>query len=68
LRRLQLINDDKIFGVPLNILDKPNLISRFVIERNHLYYHPMNPEETTDINNPLAGTLLKFNLDPLTEY
>ena len=33
-----------------------------------LHYYPMNPEGYLDLNNCLTSTLLKFNLDSLTEY
>jgi len=38
------------------------------MKSNYLYYHPFNPEGFIDFNAPLTCTLLKFNLDFLTEY
>jgi len=36
--------------------------------KNQLEYYPVNAEGTTVENDLLACTLLKFYLDPLTEY
>jgi hypothetical protein len=33
-----------------------------------LHYHPYNSEGSIDLNTCLTSTLLKFNLDWLTEY
>jgi hypothetical protein len=66
---LRVVNEDeKIFGLPLKILDKPNLISNFDLTTNLLEYYSMNAEGTIDENNHLTCTLIKFYLDQLTEY
>ena len=57
-----------IFGIPLFIAVKPYLVSVFDVKSKLLYYHPLNPEGSVDLNAPLTCTLLKFNLDWLTEY
>ena len=62
------MNDNKIFGVPLTILDKPNIISVIDFNKNQLEYYPLNAEGTTVENDLLACTLLKFYLDSLTEF
>jgi hypothetical protein len=38
------------------------------MKSNYLYYHSKNPEGSIDLNAPLTCTLLKFNLDLLTEF
>lgn len=38
------------------------------METNLLYYHPMNSEGIVDLNNALSCSLLKYHLDPYTEY
>jgi hypothetical protein len=38
------------------------------MKTNCLYYHPKNPEGSIDFNAPITCTLLKFNLDLLSEY
>ena len=62
------MNNDKIFGLPLTILNKPNLISKIDFNKNQLEYYPLNAEGTTDENDRLACTLLKYYFDQLTEY
>jgi len=57
-----------IFGIPLRIAVKPNLLSVFDMETNILYYHPMNSEGKVDHNKPLSCSFLKYYLDPLTVY
>ncbi len=62
------MKNGKIFGVPLSNINKPNLISVIDFEKKKLEYYPLNVEETTDENDRLACTFLKYYLDPLTEY
>jgi phage pi2 protein 07 len=52
----------------LNILNKPNLISQIDIDKGLLEYYPMNAEGSIHEYNRVACTLLKFYLDPITEY
>ena len=63
-----MVNDNKIFGIPLTFLDKPNIISVIDFNKNQLEYYPLNAEGTTVENDLLACTLIKFYLDTLTEY
>jgi hypothetical protein len=57
-----------MFGIPLSILDRPNLVAMFDMKSKYLYFHPMNPERSIDFNAPLTSTYLRFNVDCLTEY
>jgi hypothetical protein len=54
--------------MPLTIIDKPNLISKIDYKKNQLEYYPLNAEGTIEENNLLACTLLRFFLDPISEY
>ncbi len=62
------MNEKNIFGVPLKILDRLNLISEFDIATNFLEYYSMNAEGIIDENNHLTSTQIKFHFDQLTEY
>ncbi len=62
------MNNDEIFGVRLNILNKPNIISKIDFYKNQLEYYPQNAKGTIVENDLLACTLLKYYLDTLTEY
>jgi hypothetical protein len=57
-----------IFGIPLFIANKPNFVTVFDMKTKYLYYHPMNPERSINLNAPLTCTYLRFNVDCLTEY
>ncbi len=54
-----------MFGIPIFIGNTPNLTSLFDMKTNLLYHGAQNRYESF---NPLACTLLRFNLDILTEY
>lgn len=69
--RIIVENDNKIFGLPLILLDKPNLISLFDQSTNLLKYFPLNGQNSEillDYNNILASTLISFKLNKVTDY
>jgi len=66
--RIKMVNDNKIFGLPLTILVKPNLISMVTFYADELRYYPLNAEGKCEENDLLSSTLLKFQIGRLTEY
>ncbi len=54
--------------MPLTILDKSNIFSKIEFKNSLLEYYPLNAEGRTEENDLITCTLLKFYLDPLTEY
>jgi hypothetical protein len=57
-----------IFGIPLSIADKPFFVSVFDMKSKYLFFHPMNPDRSINLNAPLTCNYLRFNVDCLTEY
>jgi hypothetical protein len=57
-----------MFGIPIIIGYTPNLISVFDMKTNLLYHCENDDNRGTEKDFPLACTLLRFNLDILTEY
>jgi hypothetical protein len=57
-----------IFGIPISLIEIPFLYSVFNMQTKFLNYFPNISKEYTNENIPLTSTLLKFDIDWLTEY
>jgi len=57
-----------IFGIPISLIEIPFLYSVLNMQTKFLNYFPNISKEYTNENIPLTSTLLKFNIDWLTEY
>ena len=64
----KFIDKNIIFGIPLFLLDNTFFVSVLDMKSKFLYYLPRNPEDSINFNAALTCTLLKFNMDFLTEY